>query len=156
VRRVWDDVMESVRRRKRTPHAILGHAEVSDVRGNELVLGFNSVMARTFANAQDAERVLREALTEVVGGTWRVTAEVLKPGAPSPGSSSGAGGPGGGGSPAPRGRSSGGPVDVSSVADLPSADDEDMPEGGSGGAHDPVALLAQGLGAHVIGERDKA
>ena len=29
-----------------------------------------------------------------------------------------------------------------------------MPEAGSGGAHDPVALLTQGLGAKVIDERD--
>jgi hypothetical protein len=87
---------------------------------------------------------VRDALTEVLGGTWRVRARAATAATP------------------PHNRSSGetsepaaGPAAGSgSAADLPSADDADMPEAGSGGAHDPVALLAQGLGAKVIDERD--
>jgi DNA polymerase III subunit gamma/tau len=142
IRRVWDEILRSVGRRRRTPHAILLTAEVADVRGNELVLAFSGAMARAYERSQDADWVLREVLTEVVGGTWRVTAEVAKPGAaPTPAPTNG-------------GRQQTEAAESAASADLPSADDADMPEAGSGGAHDPVALLTQGLGARVIDERD--
>jgi DNA polymerase-3 subunit gamma/tau len=135
-----------VGRRRRTPHAILLTAEVSDVRGNELVLAFSGAMARAYERSQDADWVLREVLTEVVGGTWRITAEVAKATA-TPAARSGAAVRGDAGSSAP--------APSASPADLPSADDENLPDAGGGGAHDPVALLTQGLGASVIDERDK-
>lgn len=143
IRRVWDEILRAVGREKRTPHAILLTAEVADVRGNELVLAFTGAMVRAFERSQDVDWVLRKVLNEVVGGNWRVTAEVAKPGGTPPS---------GGGSPS--GRPSGSSETPPPPADVPSADDEDLPEAGSGGAHDPVALLQAGLGARVIDERD--
>ncbi len=111
------------------------------MKGNELHLTLpTSGLAATFEGGHYAE-VLREALTEVVGGTWRIRARAAN--APSPS----------GRRPSPRESSTPPPRD-DAPEDLPSADDEDMPEAGSGGAHDPVALLTQGLGARVIDERD--
>jgi DNA polymerase-3 subunit gamma/tau len=158
IRRVWDEILRAVGREKRTPHAILLTAEVAEVRGNELVLTFTGPMARNYERSQDADRVLRKVLTDVVGGSWRVTAQVARPGSPptpSGGSSSGSAA-GSGPAPSPAGPASGpsSPPEPPPMVDEPSADDEDMPEMGGGGAHDPVALLTQGLGAQVIDERD--
>ena len=111
------------------------------MRGNELHLTLpTSGLASTFESGHYAE-VLRDSLTEVVGGTWRIRAR-----AANAASSSGRR-PAARESPAPQ-------PSGDAEGDLPSADDEDMPEAGSGGAHDPVALLTQGLGAKVIDERD--
>jgi DNA polymerase-3 subunit gamma/tau len=119
-------------------------AEVTDVRGNELILSFSAAMLGAFQRSQDSDWVLREVLTELLGGTWRITGQVARPGGPPPDP----------GSSATSGSASANTPPPPAVADLPSADDEDMPEVGSGGAHDPVALLRQGLGAQVIDERD--
>jgi DNA polymerase-3 subunit gamma/tau len=146
VRRIWSEILQSVSRRRRTPHAILMTAEVTDVRDNELVLSFSAAMLGAFQRSQDVDWVLREVLTELLGGSWRITGQVARPGGPGPEAS---------GPPhsSPGGSPSGSPPPPP-PADLPSADDEDMPEAGSGGAHDPVALLRHGLGAQVIDERD--
>ena len=50
----------------------------SATRESELVLSFNGAMARAYERSQDADWVLREVLTEVLGGTWRVTPEVAR------------------------------------------------------------------------------
>src|SRR5207253_2550502 len=98
-----------------------------------------------FENGHYAE-VLRDALTEVVGGTWRIRARAAN----APASARGARGTTSGG----RSAGSSAPPPEGPTGDLPSADDEDMPEAAAGSAHDPVALLTQGLGARVIDERD--
>jgi len=72
-----------------------GDGHIVDVRGNEIVLGFdNPNLARTFREGFNAEP-LAEAVTEVLGGKWRITV------------GTGAG-PGGGAGPRGSGGSSGG------------------------------------------------
>jgi DNA polymerase-3 subunit gamma/tau len=142
----WESINTSLKRRPggQVASALLVNAHVVDVRGTELHLALpNAVLAERLENGRSSA-VLRDALTEVLGGTWRVRARA----AAAAGSASAS----------RQSRPSDGPASSSDEppppADLPSADDEDMPEAGSGGAHDPVALLTQGLGARVIDERD--
>ncbi len=74
LRRLWDDVLEAVKRGRRATHALLlsGPATIVEVRGNVLVLGFNTgPLERTFKQGSN-EEVLRAALKEVLGVDWRV------------------------------------------------------------------------------------
>ena len=72
VRRVWPEVLDAVKRRRRTPAALLGEAQVISADGRELVLGFaNEALARRFADPANCD-VLKEALSEVLGVDWAV------------------------------------------------------------------------------------
>lgn len=85
VRRLWSDVLEAVKTRRRTPHALLSqHAQVAEVRGRTIVLGFTSAaLARQFTAGSSAD-VLRDALREVVGGDWKVETRTRDAGAELP------------------------------------------------------------------------
>jgi DNA polymerase-3 subunit gamma/tau len=74
VRRVWDEVLTVVRRRKQRAWAVVREATVRDVHGDEIVLMFQHGVHANMFDAQAA--LLVEALTEVLGGTWRVRAEL--------------------------------------------------------------------------------
>jgi DNA polymerase-3 subunit gamma/tau len=142
-----------------------------DVRGNEIVLGFdNPNLARTFREGFNAEP-LAEAVAEVLGGKWRISVGT---------GTGGAGGSGGGGGAAPmggRGAPMGGPAGQragysapapaapsstpgfapgdEAMDDVPPDDDPDA-DGQRGavvsGEDAAVALLQRGLGAKVIEE----
>ena len=72
VRRVWPDVMEGVKRRKRTPHAMLADAQVVAVENKTLVLSFpQEVLARRFADEVNTA-VLSDSLREVLGVDWDI------------------------------------------------------------------------------------
>jgi DNA polymerase-3 subunit gamma/tau len=67
LRRSWDDVLAAVRPRKRTTEALLLNAQVVDVRGKTVTLGFNTApLMRNFQQGTNID-VLREALQEVLG-----------------------------------------------------------------------------------------
>jgi len=170
LRRLWDDVLEATKKLRRTTHALLlsGPAQVVDVKGNVLVLGFmTGPLERQFKLGNANEDTLREALKEVLGSDWRIETTLA----------GGAGASGGSGSssasatspspsrapaaahststpsasaqpvrqarrpdpaPAPA------PTDVPEP-DLPDLDDYDADDGSSG-----LALLQRHLGATVI------
>ena len=87
LRQVWEQVLAAVRARKRTTEALLAHAQVTGVRGSEVVVRFStSHIARLFATGVNLD-VLADALREVVGGQWRVVIE----GGDEPGGQSDAG-----------------------------------------------------------------
>jgi DNA polymerase-3 subunit gamma/tau len=73
IRRLWPDVLDAVKARKRTPHALLSqHAQVVRVDGKVLVLAFTSpALRRQFATGVNGD-VLKDALREVLGGDWAV------------------------------------------------------------------------------------
>ena len=72
VRRVWPDVMEEVKRRKRTPHAMLADAQVVAVEGRHLVLAFpQEVLARRFSDPVNTS-FLVDSLREVLGVEWEI------------------------------------------------------------------------------------
>ena len=81
IRRVWDEVLATVRRRSQKAWAVVREAVVRDVHGDELVLVFqHGVHANMFGGQA---QLLVEAVREVFGGTWRVRAEVGGDGRPA-------------------------------------------------------------------------
>ncbi len=125
VRRLWDQVLDAVKRRKATARAVLLDANVVAVDGGELVLEFeHGFHAKTFSDGVH-DRVLREALTEVLGVDWRVTARVRESG---------------GGTPARH--------EEFRPGDEPDANDD--PPAPASGEDQAMALLRSGLGAQVI------
>ncbi|WP_131745033.1 DNA polymerase III subunit gamma and tau [Frankia sp. Cppng1_Ct_nod] len=122
LRAVWDDVLRASRSRKPATHALLQeYASVADVRGDEVILAFSvPTIARMFGQGSNVE-VLRAALTEIIGGTWRVT--IGPPGRPpgavaepsEPSGFGGSDGPGGFGTGGGFGPSGFAPSGISSV-----------------------------------------
>jgi DNA polymerase-3 subunit gamma/tau len=170
LRRIWDDVLEAVKRGRRATHALLlsGPATIVEVRGNVLVLGFNTgPLERTFKQGTN-EEILKAALKEILGVEWRIETTL-------------GGGPAAGGSPTaplarpvpeavpaeirlpeasaekpaaePTGRARAAtdaswPTPPNELDDEPDPDDDaDVDEAGSG-----LALLQRHLGATVIGD----
>jgi DNA polymerase-3 subunit gamma/tau len=127
LRRIWPQVLDTVKAVRRLPHALLSqYAEVADVTGDEVTLLFTlPAMAARF-RADDSAAVLAGALTEVVGGKWKVLVTVGEP------------------ADAPEGFAPGdGPVDE--------PDDTAAPVTA---APDPVGLLRDTFGATVISDSD--
>jgi DNA polymerase-3 subunit gamma/tau len=74
VRRVWDEILNMVRRKKPRIAALMREATVREVKGNTLVLLFkHNVHADMLSKSPE---ILTEAITEVFGGTWQVRCEV--------------------------------------------------------------------------------
>ncbi len=155
VRRMWDEVLRAVRERSRTAEVILRqYAEVTEVKGQDITLVFNNpAMARNLARGAGEDH-LRDALTEVVGGTWRVSVNTGSPADPA--STPRTPPAQGNRTPAPATADRAGPDRPGPGAgpdDDASPDDEELPSAGSG-EEAAVALLRQGLGARVVEERD--
>jgi DNA polymerase-3 subunit gamma/tau len=74
VRRVWDEVLTVVRRRSQRSWAVVREAMVRDVHGDEIVLVFQHLVHMNMFGAQADQ--LAEAVREVLGGSWRVRAEL--------------------------------------------------------------------------------
>jgi DNA polymerase-3 subunit gamma/tau len=132
VRRIWPDVLEAVKRRRRTTHALLMNVSVQSVEGGMLTLAISSEpLSRLLGEEINLDNV-RGAVRDVLGVDWRV--RVVLDGGPggtgSGGGASGGAGPGGGsgGGPAGGGSGSGGPGGGggrAAVADLPPEDPRD-------------------------------
>jgi len=176
VRRLWDDVLEVAKRLKRRTHALLlsGPAQVVEVRGSVLILGFaTDGVARQF-NTGDNFDILRVALKEVLGVDWRIETTLSGPAAaaagddeqapakpapplPTPSESMAADRAPSRSSAAraaenepkePRVRRAAAPeAPIAIVLDEPNVDDDDADDGTSG-----LALLQRHLGATVIND----
>lgn len=90
VRRIWPEVLEVVKQRRRTTHALLVNATVSAVEADTLVLSITSApLSRLLTEDINLEHI-RAALHQVVGGDWKVRCVVDDPdgggvrGAPPP------------------------------------------------------------------------
>ena len=82
LRRSWDDVLAAVRPRKRTTEALLLNAQVVEVRGKTVTLGFNTApLMRNFQQGTNID-VLKEALQEVLG--LDAVIELTTSGVPAP------------------------------------------------------------------------
>jgi DNA polymerase III subunit gamma/tau len=135
VRRIWPEVLDSVKRRRRTAHALLMNVSVQSVDHGVLTLTISSVpLSRLLA--QDANTdVVRSAIKDVLGVDWRINVVVD------------GGGPGGGGQAGPAGRDATPPPD-----DDPRDDEPSPPTAGAAPARvDPeeaaISLLQSTLGA---------
>ncbi len=73
---MWPQVLDAVKPRKRTTHALLSHAQVVEVTGSTLKLSFSTgPIARQFDAGVNPD-VLGEALHEVLGVKWKVVTVV--------------------------------------------------------------------------------
>lgn len=82
VRRLWPDILEQTKNRRRLAWMVLSqHAHVVDVDGKRLTVGFANAGARdSFVNG-GCDEILRQAAIDVVGMDWRVESIVDPSGA---------------------------------------------------------------------------
>jgi len=72
VRQIWPDVVDAVKRRRRTTHALLMNASVHSLDGTELTLTISSLpLSRLLADEVNLGCV-RGAIQDVLGVTWQV------------------------------------------------------------------------------------
>jgi DNA polymerase-3 subunit gamma/tau len=71
LRRLWPEVLEIVKQGSRRTRALLDNAQITDVAGELVTLAAPSALARMIAEDSNTG-VLRQALTKVVGGQWRI------------------------------------------------------------------------------------
>jgi DNA polymerase III subunit gamma/tau len=81
VRRLWPDIVEATKLRRRVAWMHLTqNSQVIGLEGNTLVLGFNNVGARdSFVNG-GCDEILRQSAIDVVGVDWKIDA-IVDPGA---------------------------------------------------------------------------
>ncbi|GLZ80273.1 hypothetical protein Afil01_50800 [Actinorhabdospora filicis] len=75
IRRSWDSIKDAVKRRKRTVGAYLMEASVRDVEGDTVILSFKHAFHATAMGNGPSQQIFIEALTEVLGGSWKVRCE---------------------------------------------------------------------------------
>jgi len=178
LRLAWPQVLEAVRAKKRTTHAVLvPHAEVVGLEGTLVTLSYAiPSMARRLTDGVNSE-ILVEALGDVLGGRWRV--EAITGGAGGAGGAGAGGmvagiaGGGGGmvaGSRAGRAAAPGStpvarqqppatgfdPGDEAVPDDPEDPDDPEPPRPAVHGEDAAVALLQSHMGATVIGRIDNS
>ncbi|MDQ6649958.1 MAG: hypothetical protein M3Z02_07585, partial [Actinomycetota bacterium] len=141
VRRVWADVLDAVKARRRTARALLQDAQVSEVKGRSMTLSFqHATLARQFAGPENTA-VLCEALKEVLGVQWQVDCVV-----------DGAAATSGSAERAASGRAA--TSEGFAPGDEPAHEDEPAEGRRLSGEESALALIQSGLGARVIGELD--
>jgi DNA polymerase-3 subunit gamma/tau len=148
LRRLWDDVLDAVKQRNRSAHAMLKeYAHVGAVDARTVTLAFNNAaIGRNFEPKAD---FFREALREVAGIDLqvKVSADAAPAGSTPAARREDRDEPDAEAPPAPP------PADVVDVSDASLDDESADPETES---VDAVSLLQQGLDAQVIGEIDGA
>ena len=137
VRRIWPEVLDNVKRRRRTAHALLMNVSVHSVDDGVLTLTISSIpLSRLLAQDANTE-VVRSALKDVLGVDWRIAVVV-----------DGDGGPVGGGNP---GGASGGTApplpDDDPRDDEPSSPTADGPPARVDPEEAAISLLQSTLGA---------
>src|SRR6185437_12196520 len=76
VRRIWLEVLDNVKRRRRTAHALLMNVSVQSVDDGVLTLTISSIpLSRLLAQDANTE-VVRSALKDVLGVDWRIAVVV--------------------------------------------------------------------------------
>jgi DNA polymerase-3 subunit gamma/tau len=82
LRRLWPDVLEIVKQTSRRTRALLDNAQITGADGSTVTLAAPAALAKMIAEDSNTN-LLRDALTQVVGGKWTVTVQVGT-GAPEP------------------------------------------------------------------------
>jgi DNA polymerase-3 subunit gamma/tau len=141
--RLWDSVLDAVKQRSRTAHALMLSSEIESLDGATLTLSFKTpTLATRFSN--DVADFVIEALKEVVGLDIALRAT-------SGGAAGAVTGP-------PSGGSTRRTTPVAEVE--PEPEEIDITGAESGAPQDPsdaaLSLLREGLGAQVIGEIDQS
>ena len=77
VRRLWPNVLEEVKRRKRFTHALLSqNSSVVALEQGALTLGFNSAGTLETYKRGESQEVLQECIKSVIGADLRISAVV--------------------------------------------------------------------------------
>jgi DNA polymerase-3 subunit gamma/tau len=85
LRRLWPDVLETVKQSSRRTRALLDNAQVATLNADQITLSAPTApLAKMIGDEANIE-LLRTALSKVIGGTWRVTVEVAGGAAGDPG-----------------------------------------------------------------------
>ncbi|HVT69194.1 MAG TPA: DNA polymerase III subunit gamma/tau, partial [Trebonia sp.] len=146
LREAWALILDAVKKRSRVPHAMLAqHAQVSAVDGDRVTISIGlAPIARQFQAGPGVD-ILADALTEVVGGSWRVQVATGS-GGTQPASAVDAAPPVAGFAPGDE-----------PEPDDPAGDEENGRVGTDRSAGpDPVSLLQDAFGATVIAESDES
>ncbi|MET9023516.1 DNA polymerase III subunit gamma and tau [Actinopolymorpha sp. NPDC004070] len=99
VRRLWPDVLEAVKGKRRFSWVMLSqNAHVADLHGNVLTVALVNAGARDSFTRSGSDELLRQALRDVLGVDWRVEAIIDPSGGAGGSGGSGPGGSGPGGS----------------------------------------------------------
>jgi DNA polymerase III subunit gamma/tau len=135
LRRLWDDILDAVKQRNRSAHAMLKeYAQVVAVDTRSVTLAFKTpAIGRQFEQKAD---FFRDALREIAGMDLAVKVGAADPAAPSAGTPA----------------SAVAPADDVDVVDL--TDEDDDPPAEAAEPVDPVALLQSELSAQVIDRID--
>jgi DNA polymerase-3 subunit gamma/tau len=158
LRESWPLILDAVKKRSRVPFVVLStHASLAAVDGDLVTVAITlPPIARSFQGGSGPD-VLAEAMTEVVGGTWRINVAVgeakatdARPGDYTPGDL---------GTSAPGDLPVPGPamVDIRDGDFAPGdgpADESDDPATASAREIDPVDFARQAFGATVISDTD--
>ena len=81
MRRLWPDIVEAVKSRRRlTWIHLTQHAQVVAVDGTTLTLGFSNAGARESFDGGGSAEIVRQAAIDVVGSDWKVET-IVDPGA---------------------------------------------------------------------------
>jgi DNA polymerase III subunit gamma/tau len=152
--RLWDAVLDAVKRRSRTAHALMFSSQIESLEGKTLTLSFPTpTLATRFAN--DVADFVVEALKEVVG----VDLVLRTTSASRPGGGSSAPASPDAGAPAPEPQPAA-PVPAEVSVDLEPDDVDEATDVEAPAPPDPadaaLALVKEGLGAQVIGEIDRS
>jgi DNA polymerase-3 subunit gamma/tau len=140
----WPDLLSAIAASRapgfRTAGALLAQGQPTAVRGTELVLAFTPGNATNFQKSGTAETLLREALSDRFGGSWKVTVVHKSPT--------------GGTVQLP-------PADGAPAAAPPTPDDIESSsevdlegDGERARLQDPVAFAMEALGAQIVDERE--
>ena len=100
LRRLWPEVLEIVKQSSRRTRALLDNAQIANAEGELITLGAPSALAKMIAEDSNTA-VLRDALTKVVGGEWRIQVEPAS-GPTAPPNAATTAPPAAGGRPTPR------------------------------------------------------
>jgi len=95
VRGLWDSILDVVKglpRGRTTQPLIAMHAQVLEVRGGALVLGFTTGPLERLFKTGGGDELLREALKQVLGVDWRIETTLSGPAVPDTRDSTGAAG----------------------------------------------------------------
>jgi DNA polymerase-3 subunit gamma/tau len=74
LRRLWPEVLEVVKQSSRRTRALLDNAQITGVSGELVTLAAPAALARMIGEDSNTT-TLRDALTKVVGGTWRIAVD---------------------------------------------------------------------------------
>jgi DNA polymerase-3 subunit gamma/tau len=84
LRRLWPEVLEIVKQGSRRTRALLDNAQIVEVAGELVTLAAPNALARMISEDSNTG-TLRQALTKVVGGQWRVDIRPENGDVPAPG-----------------------------------------------------------------------